>query len=126
MNKKSIDVDKNLFFEIQKIIEQGKQHVAQAINSGLSATYWHIGKRINDEILHNKRADYGKQVVQLLSTRLVEEYGSGFSTKNLRHMMKFAEVFPDFQIVSSLIRQLSWTHFTIIIYQETDLYSPHP
>ncbi len=36
-------------------------------------------------------------------------------------MMRFAEVFPDKQIVSSLIRQLSWTHFTIIIYQKTGL-----
>jgi len=36
-------------------------------------------------------------------------------------MMHFAEVFPDFQIVASLMRQLSWTHFTIIIYLKKDL-----
>lgn len=110
-----------LFPEIKKIIEQGKQQVAQAVNVSLTATYWHIGKRINDDILENKRADYGKEILQSLSAKLTNEYGSGFSTKNLRHMMKLAEVFPDKQIVSSLIRQLSWTHFTIIIYQKTDL-----
>jgi len=115
------ELNKNLFPEIRKIIEEGKQQVAQAINVGLTATYWHIGKRINDEVLNNKRAGYGKQIVQSLSAKLVQEYGKGFSAKNLRHMMKFAEVFPDFQIVSSLIRQLSWTHFIIIIYLPTDL-----
>ena len=115
------ELNKNLFPEIRKIIEEGKQQVAQAINVGLTATYWHIGKRINNEVLNNKRAGYGKQIVQSLSAKLVQEYGKGFSAKNLRHMMKFAEVFPDFQIVSSLIRQLSWTHFIIIIYLPTDL-----
>lgn len=114
-------LNKSLFPEIRKIIEEGKQQVAQAINVGLTATYWHIGKRINDEVLNNKRADYGKQIVSTLGRQLTDEYGNGFSAKNLRHMMKFAEVFLDFQIVSSLIRQLSWTHFTIIIYQKTYL-----
>ncbi len=110
-----------LFLEIRKIIEEGKQQVAQAVNVGLSATYWHIGKRINEDILENKRADYGKQVVATLGKQLTAEYGNGFSSKYLRKMMRFADVFPDKQIVAPLMRQLSWTHFTIIIYQKTEL-----
>jgi len=115
------NINKNLFSEIKKVIEQGKQQVAQAVNIGLTATYWNIGKKINEEILDNKRADYGKQVINSLSTQLVKDYGSGFSAKYLRKMMHFAEVFSDFQIVASLMRQLSWTHFTVIIYLKTDL-----
>jgi predicted nuclease of restriction endonuclease-like (RecB) superfamily len=42
---------------------------------------------------------------------LSAEYGAGFAEKNLRRMMRFYEVFPDQQIVASLMRQLSWTHF---------------
>ncbi len=58
-----VTVTDTLFLEVRKIIEEGKQQVAQAVNVGLSATYWHIGKRINEDVLENKRADYGKQVV---------------------------------------------------------------
>lgn len=121
MKNKQLDLNNNLFSEIKKVIEQGKQQVAQAVNVGLTATYWNIGKCINENILDNKRADYGKRTLQTLSAKLVEEYGNGFSAKYLRKMMRFNEVYSDFQIVASLMRQLSWTHFTIIIYLKTDL-----
>jgi predicted nuclease of restriction endonuclease-like (RecB) superfamily len=49
------------------------------------------------------------------------EYGPGFSEKSLRHMLRFAEAFPDVQIVSALRRQLSWTHFREIIYIDDPL-----
>jgi len=107
MNSNNLKENKILFSEIKEIVESGKQQVAQAINVGLTVTYWNIGERINKEVLNNKRADYGKQIVNSLSTQLVEEYGKGFSMKYLRKMMRFAEIFPDFQFVASLMRQLS-------------------
>ncbi len=82
---------------------------------------WHIGKRINDEILQNKRAEYGKEIVASLSRQLTVDYGKGFTRQNLFHMMRFADSFADFEIVSALSRQLSWTHFRQIIYIEDDL-----
>jgi hypothetical protein len=69
--------------------------------------YWQIGKRINEEILQNKRAAYGKEIVHTLSTQLTVEFGKGWSEKQLRHCLRFAEIFPDQEIVSSLWRQLS-------------------
>jgi predicted nuclease of restriction endonuclease-like (RecB) superfamily len=59
--------------------------------------------------------------VQTLSAELVPQYGRGFSEKSLRHMVRFAEAFPDSQIVSSLLRQLSWTHFVSLIYLQDTL-----
>lgn len=50
-----------------------------------------------------------------LSTQLSKVCGKGFAEKNLRRMVQFAEVFPDGDIVVSLIRQLSWTHFIALI-----------
>ena len=120
MNEK-IELNNNLFPEIKQIIEEGKLQVAQAINVGLTATYWHIGKKINEDILNNERAEYGKQIVATLSRQLTEEFGSSFSAKYLRKMMQFNQVFPDFQIVASLMRQLSWTHFVLLIYLKNDL-----
>jgi len=107
--------DKQLVTDIIFLIEESKYHIAQTVNSTLTLLYWRIGKRINEEVLGNKRADYGKQVISNLASQLVLEYGNGFSEKSIRRMIQFAEVFPDEQIVVLAIRQLSWTHFIALI-----------
>jgi predicted nuclease of restriction endonuclease-like (RecB) superfamily len=114
-------LDSDLIEEIKTIIQEGRQQVAQAVNAGLTATYWHIGKRISEDILQNNRAGYGEQIVATLSRQLTEAFGQGWSVKHLRHCLRFTEVFSDFQIVSTLWRQLSWSHFKIIMYRDSDL-----
>jgi len=114
MNKNKID-NTAVFQDIKSFIEHSKQEIAISVNSTLSMLYWQIGNRINEEILQNKRAEYGKQIVATLWRQLAKEYGNSFSEKNLRRMMQFAEVFPDKEIVVSLIRQLSWTHILAVI-----------
>jgi len=113
--------DEVLINEIRSLIEQTRSQVAQTVNSALVLMNWHIGKRINDEILQNKRAEYGKEIVASLSRQLTLDYGKGFTKQNLFHMMRFAQSFSDFEIVSALSRQLSWTHFRQIIYIEDGL-----
>ncbi len=113
--------NKKLFSEIKQLIEESRSAVAQTVNSVLTTTHWNIGKKINDEVLKNERAEYGKQIVATLSRELTQEYGSGWSEKQLRHCLYFVETFPDIKIVSTLWRQLSWSHFKEIIYLKTDL-----
>ena len=96
-----------LLTDVAKLIEESKKQVAYTVNATLSILYWKIGKRINAEVLHNKRAEYGNQIVATVSRQLVENYGGGFSEKSMRRMMQFADVFPDERIVASLMRQLS-------------------
>ncbi|MGZ8547625.1 MAG: PDDEXK nuclease domain-containing protein [Sulfuricurvum sp.] len=110
-----------LFNDIKILIEETKAKAAIVINSALTLMYWHIGKKINDEILKDERAEYGKEIVNSLSRQLVERYGNGYSTKNIRHMMKFYEIFGDIEIVSTLSRQLSWSHFKEFIYLQDKL-----
>ena len=106
----------SLMQDLRQIIEQARGHVAATANYVLSIVYWHIGERINREVLGNQRAEYGKQIVASVARQLREEYGSkGFDEKNIRRMMKFAQEFPDEQIVASLMRQLSWTHFLQVL-----------
>ena len=104
-----------LLGDIRVLIEAARQRAASAVNSELTMLYWRIGQRIHTQILEGRRADYGEEVVLTLATQLVKEYGSSFSMKNLRRMVQFAATFPDEQIVVSLIRQLSWTHFIALI-----------
>jgi len=104
-----------LLNELVSLIEEGRKQIAFAANTTITLTYWRLGKRINSEILDNKRADYGKQVVASVSQQLAAQYGRNYEEKNLRRMMQFAQVFDDERIVVPLARQLSWTHFVILI-----------
>ena len=126
MSKKNVAItDHNLFSQIAGLIEQSKQHIAVQANSTLTLLYWNIGKLINENVLDNKRADYGMQIVPTLATQLENQYGRSFTEKNVRRMMQFAEFFFEEQIVVTLSRQLSWSHFLVLIplkTQEAKLY----
>jgi len=111
----SLDVS-GLLNDLRQLINSARERAAYAVNRELTLMHWHIGDRIRKDILQEERAPYGERIVSTLSQQLEHEFGRGFSAKTLRHMMQFAEVFPDIQIVSSLTRQLTWTHFLEIIY----------
>ena len=107
--------------DVRQMIEATRATVATAINSGLTMLYWNIGRRIQEEILKGERAEYGQEIIALLGRELTADYGNGFSVKNLRRMIQFAEVFPDEEIVAALRRQLSWTHIRMLIPIEDSL-----
>ncbi len=104
-----------LLGDIRTLIEMARQRTVSAVNSELTTLYWRIGQRIHTQVLEGRRADYGEEVLPNLAAQLVRDYGGSFSVKNLRRMVQFAVTFPDEQIVVSLIRQLSWTHFIALI-----------
>ncbi|RNF89497.1 DUF1016 domain-containing protein [Pseudomonas putida] len=85
------------------------------VNSELTMLYWRIGQRIRTQVLDGRRGAYGKEVLPTLAAQLVKEYGGSFAEQNLRRMVQFAATFPDEQILVSLIRELSWTHFIALI-----------
>ena len=107
--------DGTLLCDLRGLIEETRAHVATTVNAALTMLYWRIGQRINEEVLKGERAAYGAEILQTVSAKLMVEYGSSFSEKNLRRMIQFSEVFPDEQILVSLIRHLSWTHFIALI-----------
>jgi predicted nuclease of restriction endonuclease-like (RecB) superfamily len=108
-------IDSRLLGDIRGLIEASREQVAQAVNAGLVLLYWSVGERIRREILGNKRADYGEEILVTLSHELAADYGSGFSVSNLSRMMKFSELFPSADVVSQLTRQLGWSHFLAIL-----------
>lgn len=108
--------NKELFSQIKSIIDSAKQKVVLEVNSTMTAMYWEIGNHINQELVKDKRAEYGSRLVSNLAKQLQAEYGSAsFSEKNLRRMMQFAIIFPEREIVATLLRQFSWSHFTLFI-----------
>ena len=105
------NIERGLFQDLAQIIEQGQQQAVSQVNSALTLTYWQIGKKINEYILHNSRAAYGKEIVATLSRQLELSFGRSYTARNVRRMMQFAVEFPDLNIVTPLVTQLSWSHF---------------
>ncbi|GJQ07004.1 DUF1016 domain-containing protein [Capnocytophaga cynodegmi] len=115
MKKDTKPLNKNLLSELSVLIENGQQQIVYYANSTLTLVFWQVGKRINEDVLSNERATYGKRIVPMIANELESKYGRNFTEKNIRRMMQFAEVFPDFQIVVTLSRQLSWSQFLVLI-----------
>ena len=106
----------NLMTDLRQIIDEARIHLASTANYELTMMYWHIGERINRDVLRKERATYGKQIIATVSRQLQTWYGSkGFEERTIRRMVQFAQEFPDWQIVSPLVSKLSWTHFLTIM-----------
>jgi len=121
MNNKITDNQNNLIVDIKTLIEQSKQQIAIAVNSAITMLYWQIGSRIKIDILQNRRAEYGQEVIKQLSVELTKQYGKGWGEKHLRHCLRIAETFSDIEIVYTLCRQLSWSHFRLLMYIDNEL-----
>ena len=105
-----------LYQDVCQIIDDARNRIASYVNTEACLTNWYIGKRINEDVLYNKRAEYGKQVVINLSVKLTQHYGSGWSAKTLRHCLRAAETFTKEDIISATQRQLTWTHLKRLMY----------
>jgi predicted nuclease of restriction endonuclease-like (RecB) superfamily len=114
-------IEKQLFEEVAQLIEDSKNAVAISVNVALTTRNWHIGKRVQETILQQKRAGYGKTLVESLSKELLQRFDKTWSAKTLWHYIKFYEIFPDEQILSAVRRELTWTHLKTLIYIEEPL-----
>lgn len=78
------------------IIDQAQASAYYAVNDTLIKRNWLLGMRIQHEVLNDKRAEYGKQIVKSLALSLVEKYGRGFSMRNLYNYVDFYQSHPNF------------------------------
>ena len=107
--------DDALLHDLLDLIEETRSNVATTVNAALTMLYWQVGKRINEDILKGKRATYGAEILPTLSAKLVPLYGNGFSARNMARMVRFFECFQEKEIVVTLMRRLSWSHFVEIL-----------
>jgi predicted nuclease of restriction endonuclease-like (RecB) superfamily len=111
----------NITQDIVTLIQSAKGHVAREYNSTQVYLAWFIGKRIEDELLQHKRADYGEKLIESIAETLSRHYGAGYTRSSIFRMIKFYRYFSDERIVSTLSRQLSWSHFILICTMEDEL-----
>ena len=110
-----------LYTDVCELIDSARQRTAVFANAELCMTHWLIGKRINEEVLLNKRAEYGKQVVKNLAKKLTEKYGKGWSDRKLIHCIRSAYTFSEDEIVYAARIQLTWTHLRSIMFIDDEL-----
>ncbi|MTV40092.1 PDDEXK nuclease domain-containing protein [Duganella radicis] len=105
----------SLHAELRSLIAASRQRLAAAVNAELSQLYWSIGRRLSTEVLEGERAEYGAQLMRQLGVTLSAEFGRGFEYRNLRRMVQFSQIFSNQEIGATLSRQLSWSHFVVLI-----------
>jgi predicted nuclease of restriction endonuclease-like (RecB) superfamily len=102
--------------EIKQILTKARQKTYAAINSAMVEAYWKIGEKIVLEEQNGKeRAEYGKAILKELSIALTEEFGKGFSERNVNYFRKFYLTFNDFSILQTLSAKLTWSHFQLVM-----------
>jgi predicted nuclease of restriction endonuclease-like (RecB) superfamily len=102
-----------VYQQVREILASARDRAWQAINTAMVDAYWDVGRIIVEEEQAGKgRADYGKRVIDGLSERLQVEFGRGYDRSNLFHMRAFFLAYPK---VDALRRQLSWTHYRILL-----------
>lgn len=104
--------------DIQKIIISARSKLAREFNHTQVLLNWHIGSRIDKEILNNERAEYGKSIIPELAAQLQVEFGRGYDRTSLTRMVKFAKLFKNREIVATLSQQLSWSHIVMLLSME--------
>jgi hypothetical protein len=67
---KSLQISDSLFEDLRSLIIEARQDVARQVNSALVLLYWRVGQRIRQDILKERRAEYGEEIVPTLSAQL--------------------------------------------------------
>lgn len=109
-NEKIVDVD--FYLHIKEVLERARKKAYSAINFAMVEAYWEIGKSIIEKQDGNKNAKYGDKLIKLLSTKLTDEFGKGYTVTNLKYMRQFYLCFKNGH---ALCDQLSLSHYRLLI-----------
>lgn len=110
-----LKIKKDIYEEIHDLLYKARENIVSNINSTMTKTYFLIGKRIVEEEQNgNKRAEYGKNLIKILSEKLTKEFGKGFSQRNLEQMRSFYVRYSIPQTLSAEFK-LSWSHYLILM-----------
>lgn len=109
-----IDMEKSsILNDARTIIQNARNNAIRSVDFSRVQMYWALGKRIIDEEQQGaSRAEYGKFIIKKLADHLVEEFGSGFSVRQLEMCRQFYRTYP---IANTLCSQLNWSQYKLLI-----------
>lgn len=103
------ELDKGVYENIREVLLTARNKTYSAINDAMVNAYWDIGRQIAEA--QGERAEYGKQLMKYLSENLTDEFGKGFTVRNLQQMRQF---YFAFQNAHTLCAELSWSHYRLL------------
>ncbi len=106
-----VNID-SIYNDIKEKINVARSKMLKHIDTTMTEVYWYVGKITYELSENSTKASYGKKIIDALSSRLTNEFGSGFSPVSIRRMRKFYEAYP---IWSAVPTELSWSHFQELI-----------
>jgi len=106
-----IDVE-NIYQDIRTKIITVREKMFKHIDTTMTEVYWYVGKITYELSENSTKANYGKKIIDALSSKLTNEFGSGFSSVSIRRMRRFYGMYPIWSTVST---ELSWSHFQELI-----------
>ncbi len=109
-NEEILNID-CIYDDIKNKILLARSKVLKNIDVTMTEVYWYVGK-ITYELSNDVKSGYGKKIIDALSSRLTNEFGSGFSPVSIRRMRKFYELYP---IIEDVPFELSWSHLQELI-----------
>ena len=110
-------IDEEFYRDIQNVLEEARERVYRNIQSEMVLAYWQIGKMIVEKQGGEPRANYGDGLIKELSIKLTQDFGKGFTERNLRVMRQFFHVFPKWHAVCA---ELNWSHIRLLIRVEDE------
>jgi len=112
MNQPTTDLSN--FNSILTLIKTAKDRIVKTVNIEIIDLYWQIGKEISEKV---QNGGWGKSVVEELSNHIAANFGNmrGFSPQNIWRMKQFYETYKDSQILSTLLRELSWSNNLLVM-----------
>ncbi len=116
----------NIYKRILTIIDDSRSNVVRTVNHQMVKAYWYIGREIVEEQQNGKeRAEYGENLIELLSKKLTQSSGKGFSTTNLKYFRLFYKTYSDPKRIRHTVcdefkPNLSWSHYRTLLKVEDD------
>lgn len=112
LSNNEVDDVNDIYLVIKNKILNARSKMLKQIDNTMTEVYWYVGK-ITSELLNSANGNvYGKNIVDALSKKLTDEFGSGYSPVSIRRMRRFYEYYPKWSTVST---ELSWAHFQELI-----------
>ena len=118
MNSDNLNISATFYGDIKKIIIESKNAAIRSVDFQRVLMYWRLGERIFlEEQRGQERAEYGEYLIKNLSKQLENEFGSGFSYRQLAYCRKFYRLYP---IVNAVRSQLNWSQYRLLISIDDD------
>ena len=111
-NKEELVDIENVYLDIRSKIMNARQKMFKHIDTTMTEVYWYVGKITYELSESSTKASYGKKIIEVLSSKLTNEFGNGFSAVSIRRMRRFYEMYP---IWSAVPTELTWSHFQELI-----------